>query len=73
MDELGVFDDLLYLALGAIAAHVIFPYDVVQERAFVRAVDNVPEYLLLTLGAHVAAEEYLPQRRRVGALVFLGH
>jgi hypothetical protein len=73
MNQLGVLDDLLYLGLGAIAPHVIFAYHVVQARSFARAVDNVPEYFFLALGAHVATEKYLPQRRRAGALVILGH
>src|SRR5215210_672988 len=73
MDELGVADDFVYLGLRAVASHVVLTYDVVQGCALVDAVDDVPEYLLLALGANVAAEEYLPERRPVGALVPVGH
>ena len=57
MDELGGVDDLVYLGLGAVAAYVGFLHYVVQRRALVHAVDDVPEYLLLPLGADVATEE----------------
>ena len=30
VDELGIFDDLVDFVLGAVAAYVIFLYDVVQ-------------------------------------------
>src|SRR5215210_8796002 len=73
VDELGVVNDLVYLGLRAVASHVVLTYDVVQGCALVDAVDDVPEYLLLALGANVAAEEYLPERRLAGTLVPVGH
>src|SRR5215217_730001 len=71
--ELGVVDDLVYLAWRAVAAHVIFAYDVKQTRVFIHAVDDVPEYLLLALGMAGVAEEHLLEQRLTRGLVSAGH
>jgi hypothetical protein len=63
LHELGVVDDLVYLALGAVAAHVIFAYDFVQPHVLVHAVDDVLEYLLLALGVAGLAEEHPLEQR----------
>jgi hypothetical protein len=57
VNEFGGVDDLVYLGLRAVAAYVVLLNDIVQGRALVHTVDDVPEYLLLPLGADVAAEE----------------
>jgi hypothetical protein len=51
VDELGVHDDLVDLALGAVAAHVGLREDVVKVGVLVYAVDDVLEDLFLALSA----------------------
>jgi hypothetical protein len=55
--QLRIADDLVYLVLGAVAAHVPFPKYVGQAGATVDAVDDVMEDLLLPPRARRAAEE----------------
>ena len=49
VDELGVHDDLVDLALGAVTAHVGLLEHVVKVGVLVHAVDDVLEDLLLAL------------------------
>jgi hypothetical protein len=51
VDELGIHDDLVDLALGAVAAHVGLLEYVVKVGILVHAVDDVVEDLLLALSA----------------------
>jgi hypothetical protein len=51
IDELGVHDDLVDLALGAVAAHVGLLKHVVEVSFPIEAVDDVMEDLLLAPGA----------------------
>ena len=63
-DELRVADDLLYVGLGGVAAHVFFLKHLWQGCALVYARDDVLEDLLLTLaqrGAAPASEQPLPK------------
>ena len=51
VDELGIHDDLVDLALGAVAAHVGLLEYVVKVGILIYAVDDVLEDLLLALSA----------------------
>ena len=51
VDQLGVHDDLVDLALRAVAAHVGLLEYVVKVGILTHAVDDVLEYSLLPLGA----------------------
>jgi hypothetical protein len=51
VDELGIHDDLVDLALGTVAAHVGLLEYVVKVGILVHTVDDVPEDLLLALSA----------------------
>jgi hypothetical protein len=73
VDELGIFDDLVDLVLGAVAAHVIFLHDVVQTCPFTHAVDDVLKDLLLALGMVGVAEEHPLEKRLARGLVSDGH
>jgi hypothetical protein len=50
VDELGVAEDVVDLALRAVAAHVVFLDHVVQVGVLVYTVDDVPEDFLFSLG-----------------------
>jgi len=58
MNQLGVVDDSLYLALGAVAAYIVFLHDVVQTHVLLHAMDDVLENLLLALVMGGVAEEH---------------
>jgi hypothetical protein len=51
VDELGIHDDLVDLAFGAVATHVGFPEYAVKVSIPIHAVDDVLEDLLLALSA----------------------
>jgi hypothetical protein len=55
VDELGVHDDLVDLALGAVATHVGLLEHLIKGGVRVYAVDDVAEDFLLALGAKTVA------------------
>src|SRR5215210_6304767 len=63
--QLGVDEDLLYLRLGAVAAHVLLLENLSEAGSRLQAVDDVLEDLLLTLrlgSFSRAADQRIPER-----------
>jgi len=72
--KLGIDDDLVDLALGAVAAHVGLLEYVVKVGILIYAVDDVPEDLLLALSARVllpAEHDSVPERWLFGHAYYL--
>src|SRR5215217_3625882 len=67
--QLGVDEDLLYLGLGAVAAHVLLLEHLSEAGSPLQAVDDVLEDLLLTLrlgSFSRAADQRIPERPLLG-------
>jgi hypothetical protein len=74
VDKLGIHDDLVDLALGAVAAHVGLLEYVVKVGILVHAVDDVVEDLLLSLSARAvlpAEHQSFPEGLLFGHLNYL--
>ena len=58
VNELGVVNNPLYLALRRVTAYIVFLYDVVQTLVLAHAMDDVLENLLLALVTGGVAERH---------------
>jgi hypothetical protein len=68
LDELGVFDDVLHLIRGGVAADVLFLYHFPQVRPVADAMDDVFKDPPLPVGTASSEKEPVPER-----LPFFGH